>query len=56
MLDHLATYPDYGIVYGANDMILAAHSDAGFQNESKGRIQAGAHIFLSKDDSIPHWN
>ena len=37
-------------------MILAAHSDAGFHNESKGRSQAGAHIFLSEDEPIPRWN
>ena len=37
-------------------MILAAHSDAGFHNESKGRRRAGAHIFLSEDEPIPQWN
>ena len=56
MLDYLATYPDDGIVYRSSNMILAAHSDAGFHNESKGRSQAGAHIFLSEDDPIPRWN
>ena len=56
MLDYLATYPNDGIVYRASDMILAAHSDAGFHNESKGRSQAGAHIFISEDDPIPRWN
>ena len=37
-------------------MILVAHSDAGFHNESKGRSRVGAHIFFSKDDSISRWN
>ena len=37
-------------------MVLCAHSDAGFHNESKVRIRAGAHIFLSKNDAIPRWN
>ena len=37
-------------------MILAAHSDAGFHNESKGRSQARAHISLSEDNPIPRWN
>ena len=37
MLDYLATYPYDGIVYRASDMILVAHSDSGFHNESKGR-------------------
>ena len=37
-------------------MILEAHYDAGFHNESKGRSWAGAHLFLSKDDHIPRRN
>ena len=37
-------------------MILAAHSDAGFNNESKAHSRAGAHIFLSENDSTPKWN
>ena len=32
MLDYLTTYPNGVIMYCASDMILAAHSDAGFQN------------------------
>ena len=37
-------------------MVLCAHSDAGFHNESKGRSRAGAHIFLSKNYAMPRWN
>ena len=37
-------------------MILCAHSDAGFHNESCGRSRAGAHIFLSEDEPVPKWN
>ena len=37
-------------------MILAGHSDAGFNNETRARSRAGAHIFLSENESIPHWN
>ena len=37
-------------------MVLCAHSDAGFHNESKGRSRAGAHIFLSENESMPRWN
>jgi hypothetical protein len=37
-------------------MILAAHSDAGFNNESKGRSCAGAHTFLSENEPEPKWN
>ena len=32
LLDYLATYPNYGILYQSSDMILASHSDAGFHN------------------------
>ena len=56
LLDYCATYPDDGIIYRASDMILAGHADAGFNNETKARSRAGAHIFLSEDESIPRWN
>ena len=56
LLDYLATYPNDGTLYHASDMVLAAHSDAGFHNESNGRSHAGAHIFLSENDPFPRWN
>ena len=37
-------------------MVLCAHSDAGFQNESKRRSRAEAHILLSENDAMPQWN
>ena len=37
-------------------MIPAVHSDAGFNNETRARSRAGAHIFLSENESIPRWN
>ena len=37
-------------------MILTAHSDAGFNNETKARIRAGGHIFLSDNEPIHRWN
>ena len=39
-----------------NDMILAAHADAGFLNESKTRSRSGAHIFLSENELKPKLN
>ena len=48
MLDYLSTYPNDGTVYRSRNMILAAHSDAGFHNESKGRSRSGAHFFYQK--------
>ena len=56
LLNYLATYPDDVILYQASEVILTAHSDAGFHNESKGRSRAGAHICLSEDNPIPYWN
>ena len=56
LLDYCATYPDDGIICRASDMVLAAHSDAGFNNETKARSRTGAHIFLSEDEPIPRWN
>ena len=37
-------------------MILAGHSDAGFNNETIAQSRSGAHIFLSENESIPRWN
>jgi len=34
-------------------MVLAAQSDAGFNNVSKLRSRAGAHILLPEDDPFP---
>ena len=56
ILDYVATYPNDGITYRSSDIILAAHPDAGFNNESKARSRAGAHIFLSENAPTPEWN
>ena len=56
LLDYCATYPDDRITYRVSNMVFAAHSDAGFNNESTSRSRAGAHIFLSENDSILRWN
>jgi hypothetical protein len=56
LLDYLATYPNNGTSYCASNMSLCAHANAGFHNESKGRSQAGAHIFLSKNNHLPKHN
>ena len=47
LLYYVATYPNDGILFRKSDMILAAHADAGFLNESRAKSRAGAHIFLS---------
>jgi hypothetical protein len=35
---------------------LCALADAGYLSETKSRSRAGAHIYLSEDDPIPHFN
>ena len=37
-------------------MILAAHADTGFPNESRARSRACTHIFLSENESKPKLN
>jgi hypothetical protein len=37
-------------------MILCAHVDAGFLNETNSRSRAGAHIFLSGSDPFLRFN
>ena len=44
ILNYCATYPSDGIIYCSRDMVLCAHSDTGFHNDSKGHIRSGAHI------------
>ena len=53
LLDYCATYLDDGIIYQSSNMILAGHSDVGFNNETRARRRSGAHIFLSENESIP---
>ena len=55
-LDYCATYPADGILYRSSNMVLCAHSDAGFHNEIKGQSRAGAHTFLSENYAMPRWN
>jgi len=56
LLDYVATYPADGIVYRSSDMILCAHANAGFLNETNSRRRTGAHIFLSENDPFPRFN
>jgi hypothetical protein len=56
LLNHVATYPNYGIVYRASDMVLCTHADAGYLNESRSRSRAGAHIYFLEDNSTPQFN
>ena len=56
LLYYVATYPNDGILFRKSDMILAAHADAGFLNESRAGSRSGAHIFLSENEPKPKLN
>ena len=56
LLDYVATYPNDGITYRVNDMVLAAQADAACLNVPRARSRAGVHIMLSEDDPIPRIN
>jgi hypothetical protein len=56
LLDSVATYPSDGIIYQSSEMILCAHSDAGFLNETNSLRHAKAHIFLSENKPFLHFN
>ncbi len=56
LLDYVATYPNDGIVYCASNMILCAHADAGFLNETNSRSRVGTHIYLSENDPFLQFN
>ena len=53
LLDYCATYPSDRIFYRSSDMVLCAHSDAGFHNKSKVRSRAGSHISPPKTMPCP---
>jgi hypothetical protein len=56
LLNYVATYPNNGIVYRASDMVLCAHADAGYLNETWSRSRAEAHIYLLDDYPTPRFN
>jgi hypothetical protein len=53
LLDYLATQEEAVLTYHANDMILAAHSNASYLSEPNTHSQAGSHFFLSSNADIP---
>ena len=55
-MDYVATYTNDGILFRKSDMILAAHADSGFLNESIAKSRAGEHIFLSENEPKPKLN
>jgi hypothetical protein len=56
LLDYCATQEEAIITYTASNMILNAHSAAGYLNKKNGRSRAGGHYFLSNNNDPPHNN
>jgi len=56
LLDYIASQEDAVITYHASDMVLAVHSDAGYNNEDQARSRAGGHFFLASNVDIPQNN
>ena len=56
LLDYVATYPIYSILYQASGMLLAGHSDAAYLNVSKSCSRAGVHIIISEETPVPTRN
>jgi hypothetical protein len=52
-LDFVATQEPAVLTYRRSGMVLAAHSDAGYLNESGARSRAGGHHFLSENVEHP---
>ena len=52
VLDYVASHPQAGIMYHKSAMILDAHADAGYQNETDTRSRVGAIFFLTEDDDV----
>jgi hypothetical protein len=52
-LDYAATQEPAVLTYRKSDMILAAHSHAGYLNETEAHSRAGGHHFLSKNVKYP---
>ena len=48
ILDYVATYLNYGIIYSSSNRVLASHANTGFHNEYKRIIQLGAQFFYQR--------
>ena len=52
----MASHQDVIFTYHSSDMILACHSNVAYLSETKARIQAGEHLFLSYNNETPSNN
>ena len=53
ILDYVSTQYKAILAYTASDMLLAAHSDTGYLNETNSRSHAGGHFFFSNNAEHP---
>ena len=53
LLDYVASQEDAVLTYHASEMILAAHSDAGYHSEPGARSRAGGHFYMSNNAEVP---
>ena len=53
IIDYFSTQDEAILAYTYSDMLLAAHSDAGYLNDTNARSRAGGHFFLSKNSEHP---
>ena len=53
LLDYVASQEDAVLTCHVSDMLLAAHSDAGYHNEPGAKSRVGGHFFLSSNKEIP---
>ena len=53
ILDYAAPHPDAIVTYRASNMVLVGHSNAPYLYQSKARIRAGGHFFMSDSSRDP---
>ena len=53
LLQFIASQEPAVLTYRKSDMVLAAHSDAGYLNEANARSRAGGHHYLSENTKFP---
>ena len=55
-LDYKSSNPVVVLIYKANNMVIAVHSDASYLSETKLRRRAGGHFFCSANEIYPENN
>ena len=53
ILDYIATKEDAVPIYHTSGMLLAIHSDAGYNIMSNARCRAGGYVFMPNNEDIP---